>query len=104
MDKTERIKGRPPKPREDGVRTMYYDTELHQVLAAKLPEFVQGGRLSVALLAEEMGYSAYAIYRTLQENRLSPRAINKIIEISGKGDTPEGARLAKDDLLKFLLN
>lgn len=104
MDRTERIKGRPPKPSADGTRIMYYDTELHRTLVEKLPGFVQGGRLAVARLAKEMGYSAYAIYRTLQDNRLSPRAINKIIEITEKGGSPEDARLVKDDLLKFLLN
>lgn len=101
MEQKERNKGR--RRREAG-RTMYYDTELHALLVRNLPEFVQGGRIAVAKLAKAMGYSAFAVYKTLAENRLSPRAINRILEIDNEGKAPGDARLTKDDLLKFLLN
>lgn len=83
---------------------MYYDTELHALLVREFPQFVQGGRIAVAKLAKAMGYSAFAVYKTLAENRLSPRAINRLVEIASEGEAPEEDRLTKDDLLKFLLN
>lgn len=83
---------------------MYYDTELHTLLVERLPQFADRGRIIVAKLAKAMGYSAFAVYKTLAENRLSPRAINRLVEIASEGEAPEEFRLTKDDLLKFLLN
>ena len=83
---------------------MYYDTELHALLVERLPQFADRGRIIVAKLAKAMGYSAFAVYKTLAENRLSPRAINRILEIDNEGKAPGDARLTKNDLLKFLLN
>lgn len=83
---------------------MYYDTELHALLARGLPQFAQDGRIVVAKLAKAMGYSAFAVYRTLAENRLSRRAANRLVEIASDGEAPEEFRLTKDDLLKFLLH
>lgn len=101
MAQEERIKGR---PRRDVGRTTYYDTELHALLVERLPQFADRGRIIVAKLAKAMDYSAFAVYKTLAENRLSPRAINRILEIDNEGKAPGDARLTKDDLLKFLLN
>lgn len=101
MAQKKRLKGK--KSRKPG-RVMYYDTDLHALLVERLPQFAQDGKLRVAKLAEAMGYSAFAVYRTLTENRLSPRSINCLLEIAAQEAGPEEARLTKDDLLKFLLN
>lgn len=101
MAQKKRLKDK--KSRKPG-RVMYYDTELHALLIERLPQFAQGSKLRVASLAKAMGYSAFALYRTLSENRLSPRSINRLLEIAAKEAGPEEARLTKDDLLKFLLN
>ena len=97
----ERIKGRPPR---DADRTTYFETDLHALLVANMPSFVDRERIVVGKLADAMGYSAYAVYRTLAENRLSPRALNRIITIIDESEDAGGSRLTKDDLLKFLLN
>lgn len=104
MAEQQKMKGRPPKLAKGETRKMYYDSDLHALLVDRLPGFVQGGRISVPALSEALGYSAFHLYRMLQDNRLSPKILGKLVNLSKESEVDEERRLVEGDLLNFLLN
>lgn len=98
-------KGQIGRPRKCDTGPKYYDGKLHQVLVDKLPpEFVRGGRVDTGRLSEATGNARYTIYRWLNEQALSKKAIHSLLEVSGKAKQ-RGRRgtLTKEDLLPFAL-
>ncbi len=109
MDKTNRLMasgtqaafGRPPKNPD---KPKYYESDLHAFLVEKLPEACKlDGRIDVNRLSDATGNHRYTVYRWLEKNRLSVKAVKSLIEISGDPDTGE-PRLTEDMLTPFLFD
>lgn len=78
--------------------------KLYQVLIEKLPsEFVKFGRLDTQRLSEATGNARYTVYRWLNREALSPRAIKSLLRISqSTTDLEKNGALTKKDLLPFI--
>ncbi|MDH1266759.1 hypothetical protein N5C81_03900 [Rhizobium pusense] len=81
-----------------------YEGELYSLLRDKLPsEYVHDGKVNTRLLSEATENARFTIYRWFHENKLSPKAIKSLLEVSANADRPEEKdRLTKNDLIPFL--
>ncbi|MFC7704846.1 hypothetical protein ACFQXB_11630 [Plastorhodobacter daqingensis] len=99
------LPGRKPKGIMPGEpREMYWDGDLHKVVAPKLPEIVVGGRVHMPTLSEATKLSAQTWYRAFNENKLSRRTANALLTLSRKHKREPGGLITNQDLLPFLLN
>lgn len=97
MDTTTTTKplGRPRKAQSKGVSC--FDSRLYQFLQAKLPHFVIRGRLSVGLLADEINHTPQSLYRWFRDERISPDAAQKVVDVSRR-------KLTLTDLVPFFIS
>lgn len=81
-----------------------YEGALYSLLRDKLPsEYVHDGKVNTRLLSEATENARFTIYRWFHENKLSPKAIKSLLEVSAKADRlDEKDRLTKNDLIPFL--
>ena len=92
--------GRPKK--NDGKK--FFDGELHKVLAAKLPTcFIRGGRVDTTAVSEATDNVRYTVYRWMNEEKLSPKAVQALLRLSNETDELEKKGALKlEDLLPFM--
>jgi hypothetical protein len=95
-----RYTGRPSK----NENFKLYDGALYKVLLEKLPsEFVKYDKLDTLELSKATGNARYTVYRWLNEQVLSRKAIRSLLQLSKETKEAEkkGA-LTKDDLIPFV--
>ena len=90
---TPRRAGRPRKNR--GVAT-FYKSDLYLMLRDKFPQFRNGEHLKVRDLAKAIPVSYQAMYRWLDQGRLSRGAAQSLVDLSQ-------GRLTKEEVVKFVL-
>lgn len=73
-----------------------YETALYKKIEVALPSYVERGRLKVRKLAKDLEVSGAAAYRWFKNNRLTPAAAKKLIDISNGSLTPT-------DLVEFIV-
>lgn len=97
--------GRPRRTLEDGQpKKMFWDGDLHPLVVAKLPEVVEGGRVSMKKLAKATGYCEYTLYKAFNFDKLSDGVAKSLLRVSEARPRPAGGEITKMDLLPFLLN
>lgn len=93
--------GRPPK---DPASARYWEGELNQLLAARLPELTRGnGRIDVKRLSQATGNAKYTVYRWLILDHLSVRAAVRLVELSRDPETKEPT-VSLEELSPFLFS
>lgn len=94
-----RYTGRPSK--NDSFKL--YDGDLYKVLLKNLPtKYIKGGRIDTQALCLDTGNARFTVYRWLNEQRLSKKAIKALLKLSA--ETPESrkrGKLTRADLLPF---
>lgn len=102
MPSPSRGPGRPPA---DPSATRFFDTAFHEFLSERLrhlPGMVRGGRVSVQLLSERLGYSDQMVYRYLRDEKLSPRAAKALAALSFNPRLERGT-ITIEDLLPYIV-
>lgn len=86
-------------------RRPYHQGALHALLVQKLPTYVEKGRIKAARLASAAGYTRFGVHIWMLEDKLSPRAVKALVEISAvaRQEDPALPVLTETDLLPFLL-
>ncbi|UVK46759.1 hypothetical protein BPNPMPFG_002467 [Mesorhizobium sp. AR07] len=81
----------------------FYDGKLCQLLVEKLPsEFIKGGRIDTLAICKVTGNARYTVYRWLNEQTLSKKAILSLLKLSETTNEPgKKAALTKEDLIPF---
>ncbi|MER8924291.1 hypothetical protein NKJ28_00210 [Mesorhizobium sp. M0145] len=82
-----------------------YDGKLYQVLLEKLPsKFIKFGRVDTLKLSEATGNARFTVYRWLNDQVLSRKAIHALLKLSQETDEAEKKdALTKEDLIPFAL-
>lgn len=91
--------GRPSKNDEFTL----YNSALYKLLLAKLPsKYLKFGRLDTQAICEGTGNARFTVYRWLNEQRLSKKAIKALLKLSAETDEPKKkGKLTKADLIPF---
>lgn len=87
---------KPGRPRSDAQKRRYYQGKLYPVLCKAMPQHMTNDRLDVASLAAALNNSRMAVYRRMEEDRLTNKAAQALVEES-KG------RLKIETLIPFIL-
>jgi hypothetical protein len=89
------------RPKKDQNKANYYDSQFYQFVLNRFPSFVENGRIGVKAFSTAMDLTTFRVYTMFHENRISPKAAKKLIELSKneKGDV-----VTAEELIPFLLN
>lgn len=84
------------RPRTNKTKRRYYQGELYPILCKAMPHHVNNDRLDVAALAAALGNSRMAVYRRMEEDRLTSKAAQALVDESR-------GRLKIEKLIPFIL-
>lgn len=84
------------RPRANKTKRRYFEGQLYPLLFNAMPHHITNNRLDVSSLAAALGNSRMALYRRMEEDRLTTKAAQALVEES-KG------RLKLEALIPFIL-
>lgn len=84
------------RPRSDETKRRYFQGQLYKLLCETMPHHVRDDRLEVASLAAALGNSRMALYRRMEEDRLTNKAALALVQESR-------GKLKLEKLIPFIL-